>query len=290
MGSNYDGSLAKAKEYIKAAKQCGADAVKFQTLRKDLLIAPRICVGGTWVDNPAYRNFRNIELQEQWHYSLKQTADEHSIEFISTPLYLEAVDLLEKVGVRTYKVASGDITFFPLLETIGHTGKRVYLSTGASSLQDVEQAVNILTKAGAGEIVLLHCVSNYPPQAREMNLKALVTLRQTFGLPVGISDHSMGSVVPIAAVALGAVVIEKHVTFDRTLDGPDHSFAIAMEEFSEMIEQIRIAEQSLGTGEKVPTKAELAKQQSIRRGIYDSRTFEPTEDPDGLWLRPEYNH
>ena len=288
VGSNYDGSLAKAEAYIKTAKECGADAVKFQTLRRDKLVAPKIWSGGAWVDNPVYHKLSNLELPEEWHYTLKQTADEHGIEFISTPFYLEAVDLLEKVGVRTYKIGSGDITFFPLLEAVGRTGKQVILSTGASSLRDVERALNVLTRSGVGDIVLLHCVSNYPPQWDEMNLRAIVTLRETFGLPVGISDHSPGSLTPIAAVALGATVIEKHVTFDRSLPGPDHPFAMTMDEFGDMVRQARLLEQVLGSGEKVPTEAELAKQHRIRRSIYDSATLEPTDDPIGLWLRPEH--
>ena len=288
VGSNHDGSLAKAEAYIKAAKECGADAVKFQTLRRDRLVAPRVWADGAWVDNPVYHNFSGLELPDEWHYILKQTADEHSIEFISTPFYLEAVGLLEKVGVRTYKIASGDITFFPLLKAVGRTGKPVILSTGASSLGDVERALNILTRSGAGDIVLLHCVSNYPPQWDEMNLRAIVTLREAFGLPVGISDHSPGSLAPIAAVALGATIIEKHVTFDQSLPGPDHPFAMTMDEFGDMVREVRLLEQALGIGKKVPSEAELAKQHRIRRGIYDPTTLEPTDDPGGLWLRPEH--
>ena len=288
IGSNHNGDLDMAKRLVRASQQAGADAVKFQSLRRDRLVAPRILSDGQLVENPVYRSFANLDLPDEWHYTLKQTADEHGIEFISTPFYLEAVDLLEKVGVRTYKIGSGDITFFPLLEAVGRTGKRVILSTGASSLRDVERALNVLTRSGAGDVVLLHCVSNYPPQWDEMNLRAIVTMREAFGLPVGISDHSPGNLVPIAAIALGATVIEKHVTFDRSLPGPDHPFAMTMDEFGDMVRQVRLLEQALGSGEKVPTEAELAKQHRIRRGIYDSTTLEPTDDPAGLWLRPEY--
>ena len=289
VGSNYDGSLAKARTYIEASKECGAEAVKFQTLRRDKLNAPRAWSDGTWVDNPVYHNFSNLELSDEWHYALKQTADEHGIEFISTPFYLEAVDLLEKVGVRTYKIASGDITFFPLLEAVGRTGKQVILSTGASSLRDIERALDVLTRSGAKDIVLLHCVSNYPPRRDEMNLRAIVTMKEAFGLPVGISDHSPGNLVPIVAATLGATVIEKHVTFDRSLPGPDHPFAMTMDEFGDMVRRVRLLEQALGTGQKVPTEAELAKQHRMRRGIYDPITLEETSCPAGLWLRPEHS-
>jgi len=288
IGSNYNNDLDLAKKYIKASNESGADAVKFQTLRKSKLIAPKVLMGGKWTANPAWDPFGNLELPDAWHSELKATADEHEVEFISTPFYLEAVDLLEKIGVCTYKVASGDITFQPLLAAIGQTGKPVIMSTGASSLVDVETALNILMRSGARDVVLLHCVSNYPPKFDEMNLRAMVTLKDTFDLPVGISDHTPGSLVPLAAVALGASVIEKHVTFDRTLHGPDHPFAMTMAEFGNMVTQVRLLEQALGTGEKIPTEDELARQHRFRRGTYDPETFEPIDDPNAIWLRPGY--
>jgi N,N'-diacetyllegionaminate synthase len=290
VGSNYNGEIEVAQRYIHAISTSGGNGVKFQTLRRDKLVAPKVFLSRSWVDNPVYQNFKNLELPDEWHFTLKKAADQCGIEFISTPFYLEAVDLLEKVGVRTYKIASGDISFLPVLEAVGRTGKRVILSTGASSLSDIDQALNILTRSGSKEIVLLHCVSNYPAQWQEMNLRAMVTLKEKFGFPVGISDHSLGSLIPIAAVALGATVIEKHVTFDRSLPGPDHPFAMTMDEFADMVRQVRLLEQALGTGEKVPTETELAKQYRIRRGLYDTVTLQPTNDPTGIWLRPEHKH
>jgi len=288
VGSNYDGSLETAREYIRAAKAGGADAVKFQTIRKDRLVSPRIWSVAGIVDNPVWSLFASQELPDDWHFSLKETADREGIEFLSTPFYLEAVDLLERVGVRRFKIASGDLTFLPLLEAVGRTGKPVLLSTGASTLEEIRSSLEALRRSGAGDVTLLHCVSNYPPRWDEMNLRAIATLREAFGVPVGISDHSPGSLVPIASVALGASVIEKHVTFDRALPGPDHPFAMTMEEFAEMVRQIRFLEQALGTGEKVPVEAEQAKRQRMRRGIYDPKTFEPSASPTGLWLRPEH--
>ena len=139
IGSNYNNDLEIAKKYVMAAKKVGSNAIKFQTLKKDKLIAPRIYSNGKWDENPVYINFGNLELSDDWHYVLKKTADEINIEFISTPFHLGAVDLLKKVGVQTYKIASGDITFLPLIESIGRTGKNVILSTGASSLHDIER-------------------------------------------------------------------------------------------------------------------------------------------------------
>lgn len=288
IGSNFNGSLEIAKQYIRASKEAGADAIKFQSIRKDRLIAPRVFEDGRSVDNPVYKNYTFCELPDEWYPELKEEADQADIEFFSTPVYLEAVDILESISVSTYKIASGDITFYPLLEKVGRTGKRIILSTGASDFSEIEIALKKLRDAGAGEIVLLHCVSNYPPEWSEINLLAMKTLRKRFNLPVGISDHSPGNLIPIAAVALGAVVIEKHVTFDRSLAGPDHAYAMTMEEFGDMIRQVRLLEQALGSGDKVPTETELLKLRRLRRGIYDRNSLEPSESPDGLWLRPRH--
>lgn len=288
IGSNYDNDFETAVAYIRAAKDAGADMVKFQTLRKDRIVARDIRVGGRLQKNPIYDLFTSLELPEDWHARLKHTADETGIEFFSTPFYLEAVDLLERVGVRTYKIASGDITFTPLLEAVGRTGKPTILSTGASTLAEIEMALTVLQKAGVSDVSLMHCVSNYPPTWEEMNLRAIATLRQTFGLPVGISDHTPGDLVPIAAVALGATMIEKHVTFDRSNPGPDHPFAMTIEEFGTMIDRLRLLEKALGTGEKIPTPTEVAKKHRMRRGIYDPATKLPAEGIDGIWLRPEH--
>lgn len=287
VGSNYNGSLDCALDYLRAAKRAGADAVKFQTLRKDKLVAPRIYVDGRWVENPVYKAFSSLELPDEWHFELKRCADQTGIEFFSTPFYLEAVDLMERAGVRTYKIASGDISFLPLLQAVGATGKRVIMSTGASALADIETALNVLTQSGARDITLLHCVANYPPRWEEMNLRAMVTLKEEFGLPVGISDHTPGSLVAIAAVALGAVAVEKHVTFDRGHAGPDHPFAMTMDEFADMIAQLRRLEVALGDGNKLPVQSELEKQYRLRRGVYDPSTLYPAADGKGIWLRPQ---
>ncbi len=287
VGSNYNGSLECAFDYVRAAKVAGADAVKFQTLRKDKLVAPRSYDKGAWIDNPVYKNFSSLELPDEWHFELKRCADEVGIEFMSTPFYLEAVELMERVGVQTYKISSGDISFLPLLHAVGATGKRVVLSTGASDLADVGRALNALTQSGASDITLLHCVANYPPRWEEMNLRAISTLKNEFGLPVGISDHTPGSMVPIAAVALGAVAVEKHVTFDPSQVGPDHLFAMTVEEYGDMIAQLRNLDLALGDGVKVPMPSERAKQHRLRRGVYDLSTYYPTKGDQGVWLRPQ---
>lgn len=287
IGSNHNGDLSVAKNLVRRCAEAGADYVKFQTLRRDRLVAPRVWAKGKLIDNPVYESFSNLELPEAWHFELKKTADDFGIEFFSSPFYLEAVDLLEAVGVLTYKIASGDITFFPLLEKVGRTRKNVILSTGASTIEDIDQAVAVLRRAGAGNIALLHCVSNYPPAWEEMNLRAIQTLLRRYGPEVGISDHTLGNVVPLASVALGATIVEKHVTLDRGQTGPDHPFATTVEEFTDMVRQIRTLERALGDGNKAPTGAEAAKQHRIRRGTYDPVTFEPKIVGDGIWLRPQ---
>jgi sialic acid synthase SpsE len=290
VGSNYDNDFDNARAYIKAAQANGATAVKFQTLLKQKLIAPLVRSEQGLKRHPAWDGFSNLELSDDWHFELKHYSDDIGIEFLSTPFYLEAVDLLERVGVNRYKISSGDITFQPLLERVGATGKPVLLSTGGSTLEDVEQAIKVLNSFGGGPVTLLHCVVSYPPNFEEMNLRALETMKKRFGLAVGISDHSPGSIVPLGAVALGATVIEKHVTFDRSLSGPDHSFAMTMTEFSDMISDVRKLEKALGKGDKKPSKDEKDWQHRYRRGIYDPMTYEPTKSNQGIWLRPEHKN
>jgi N,N'-diacetyllegionaminate synthase len=289
VGSNYGGRYVLAERFVTRAAEIKANAVKFQSYLLSKLLAPKVKTVDGLVDNPALKIFPGDGLPEEWHETLKQTADKAGIEFMTTPFYLEMVPLLEEIGVKTYKIASGDITFLPLLKAIGETKKNVILSTGASSLAEVDKALNILKQAGAANISLLHCVSIYPPKWDEINLKAMVTLKEHFGLNVGISDHSPGMLIPIAAVALGATVIEKHVTFHRELPGPDHPFAMTFEEFGEMVEQVRLLEKALGSGTKEPSAEELARRYRFRRGVYNPETLEPAKGTEGIWLRPEYS-
>lgn len=290
VGSNFNHDLDMAKRYVRASAEAGANAVKFQTLKKHLIISPVTKVKGKVVPYPVYDIFKSAELPESWHYELKKEADAVGIEFISTPFYLEAVDLLVDVGVKTIKIASGDITFSPLLERIGKTGKDVLLSTGASTDDEIRRAVSLLRGSGAGGITLLHCVANYPPKWHEMNVRAIPAMAKTFGLPVGLSDHSPGATIPVAAVTLGATIVEKHVTFDKKLSGPDHGFAMTMEEFADMVLQVRRLEQALGHGRKGPSMEEAPRVKRIRRGLYDSGTGEPTDSAEkALWLRPEHD-
>lgn len=286
IGSNYDGDLALAKRYVDAAKEHGADAVKFQSIRKDRLISPQVWVNGRKEPNPVWDRFSNLELPAEWHFELAKRAEARGLRFSSTPFYLEAVDLLEDVGVAFYKIASGDVTFLPLLDCVGRTGRPVILSTGASTLDEVRVAVERLERAGAKDVSLLHCVASYPAEYAEMNLRAIQALAAEFGRPVGISDHSPGLIVPVASVALGATVVEKHVTFDRAGAGPDHGFAMTFEEFGEMASAVRGVEAALGSGRKEPAASEQPKRARMRRAPYDPETHEPSTAPNAVWLRP----
>jgi N-acetylneuraminate synthase/N,N'-diacetyllegionaminate synthase len=194
--------------------------------------------------------------------------------FLSTPFDEERLDLLDRLGVAAMKVASGDLTHLPLLEAIGRKGRPVFLSTGLGTLGEVERAVGAIGSAarwsagGACPIVLLHCVSSYPSRLSDANIRAMVTLRTAFGLPVGYSDHSPGHVVTLGAVALGACVVEKHLTLGRDRAGPDHSFALEPVEFDRMVSDIRQLEEALGEGAKRPVDAEMPERIWARRGIY----------------------
>lgn len=288
IGSNHDNDLDNAKRYVEACARAGADAVKFQTLTRDGLIARKVrdADTGEWIDNPRHAGFGNAGLPDDWHAPLKAVADDQGVEFMSTPFHLEAVDLLESVGVPRYKIASGDLTFTPLLEKIAATGKPVILSTGASYLDEVGQAVSTLERAGCRDLTLLHCTASYPPSWDELNLTALQALIDGFGKPVGLSDHSPGHVAPIAAAALGARTIEKHVTFDRSSDGPDHPFAIEMDELESLIRDLNDLCRALGDGEKYPSHGEIHRRRNLRRSVYDPQTGLPARD--GVWLRPQY--
>ncbi|MHA6287069.1 N-acetylneuraminate synthase family protein [Maricaulis sp. CAU 1757] len=288
IGSNHGGSLDEALRYVEACARAGADAVKFQSLTRDSLIArvlPDPDTDGV-IANPKYAAFANQPLPQDWLDPLSEACERHGVEFMSTPFSLAAVDELEAVGVRRYKIASGDLTFTPLLERVARTGKPVLLSTGASYLDEVADAVQVLSQAGCPDITVLHCTATYPPSWDDLNLRAIPNMANALGLPVGLSDHSPGATAALAAIALGAVALEKHVTFDRELDGPDHPFAMQVEEFATMSRDIRDLERALGDGQKKPAASEIHRRRNLRRGRYDAITGHPAADGDA-WLRPQ---
>jgi sialic acid synthase SpsE len=275
IGSNHDGSLERAKELITLSKKAGADAVKFQSFTAEGLFNPlRPTEGSTpenilaWETHPAYKVIEGLTLPEAWHSELKEFAGNEGITFLSAPFDDGRAELLNSLGVEAFKIASGDITNIPLLKKVASFKKPVILSTGASFLGEVEEAILAIREAGNTDIALLHCVSLYPPDFSEVNLLAMKTMADAFSLTVGISDHTPGSTVALGAVALGAKFIEKHITTDNSLPGPDHPYAMTVEGFSDMVKEVRTLEASLGDGLKRPTKSEVGERIGARRSVY----------------------
>lgn len=249
IGNNHDGSLGQAKALIEAAAEAGADAVKFQTH-----IAEAEMLESTptppHFDEPRYRFMERMSLTEEQHQVLKAHAEEHGVIFFSSPFSIEAVELLERVGNPVYKIASGEVTNPPLIRAIARTGKPVIISTGMSGLEEVDGAVAILREYDAPFIVL-QCTSNYPCPPEKVNLRAMHTLGERYGVPVGLSDHTPDVHTSIAAVALGAVAIEKHFTLSKRLHGPDHHASLTQEELERLVTGARQVLPALGDGTKV---------------------------------------
>jgi N-acetylneuraminate synthase len=278
-GVNHNGDLQLAKRLIDAARNAGANAVKFQTWITDKLVAPdaRMAeyqqknVGG---EQTQYEMLKQLELSFESFRELKDYAGQQNILFFSTPDEEESADFLDTLGVEIFKVGSGEVTNLPFLRHIALKGKPIILSTGMSTLGEVETAVRKIEETGNQQLVLLHCVSNYPADPADCNLQAMQTLRQAFGYPVGFSDHTLGIEVPIAAVALGACVIEKHLTLDKTMPGPDHRGSLDASEFSAMVKAIRTIESALGNGRKLPRLSELDTKKVVQKAIVVTRALQ----------------
>ena len=272
IGSNHDGKLATAKRLIDLAARAGADAVKFQTFRADHLYpALRFGDDGTPSPHPTHEFLKKYEVPAAWHGALKARADARGVDFLSAPFDEDAADLLVATGCPALKIASGDLTHHALLRHVGRKKRPVILSTGMATLGEVDAAVSVLRDAGCRKVALLHCVSNYPPDFSQANVRAVETLRRAFACPVGQSDHSPGVAIALAAVTLGATIIEKHVTPSRKLQGPDHPYAMETDEFAAMVGEIRNLERALGDGIKVPTPNEVPERTWARRGVYAVR-------------------
>lgn len=265
VGSNFNGSLELAKEYIHAGKEIGLDAVKFQSYRAATLLNPNTPDGSRWA---AYDVVKNYELPREWHWELYQYAERLGIEFFTTPFDMDILEDLARIGVRAYKIASGDLTFTLLLRNIGALGKPVILSTGMAYPEEIRSAIHTLRQGGAPDIALLHCVSNYPPHYEQVNLRAMKSMAEAFGLPVGLSDHTPGMATALGAVTLGASIIEKHITIDKGLGTPDAPFAMTVAEFGTMVNEVRSLEKALGDGLKGPAEDERAERTWARRAIY----------------------
>ncbi len=274
-GSNHNGSIDIAKDLITAASRCKADAVKFQSFTAEDLVNPLRPDGrGGWEPDPGFAVLKELAMPWPWHLELKRHAESLGIDFLSTPFSPSVADRLHLAGLSAFKISSGDINNEPLLQVVGSYAKPVILSTGASYMKEVEEAVAILEGAGAGEIALLHCSSLYPPGFEDINLRAMSTMANRFNCPVGISDHTPGVSVALGAVAMGAVIVEKHFTLTRTMNGPDHAHSMEPAEFELMVEEIRNLEAALGSPLKEPSAEEQSERTGARRGIYATMDIE----------------
>jgi N,N'-diacetyllegionaminate synthase len=269
IGINHDGSMSQAEKLIDAAAESGADAVKFQSYRVDRLLIPSRDRYAQQMDGTesAYQMLRRCELSWEDQEKLKKHADDRGVLFLSTPFDEESTDFLDSIGVPVFKIASADITHVPLLRHVASKGKPILLSTGMSFLSEVADAINNIRAAGANEILLMHCVSAYPASPQHMNLRALQTLQSYFELSVGLSDHSEGILLPLVAVALGAVLIEKHFTLDKNASGPDHKSSMEPNDLKLLIKSLRDVEASLGDGRKRPSDVEEESRLFSRRSI-----------------------
>lgn len=280
-GVNHNGDINIAKKLVDKAKEAGVDAIKFQTFRAENLVtkeAPKAeYQKETTGDGSQFEMLKKLELSLEDHITLKRYCEEKGIMFISTPFDFESVDLLEKTDVSLYKVSSGDLTNLPLLSYIANKNKPIILSTGMANLGEVEEAVETISKAGNDRTILLHCTSNYPTAYEEVNLRAMLTMKEAFKLPVGYSDHTIGIEIPIAAVALGAKVIEKHFTLDRNMKGPDHRASIEPDELKIMVRSIRNIELAMGDGIKRCNKSEENIRKVARKSIVAGRDISKDE-------------
>jgi len=284
-GVNHNGDLKTAFKLIDVAKESGADAVKFQTFKAKNIVSKSTEKADyqkktTDKDETHYDMIKKLELSEEQHNDLIKYCKNKKIEFLSTPFDLDSIVLLRKLSIPIYKVPSGEITNYPYLKKIAQQGLPVIMSTGMSNLAEIEDALEVLLTEGLtrDKITILHCNSEYPTPKEDVNLKAMLTIKAAFpGIKVGYSDHTLGIEVPIAAVALGASVIEKHFTIDRTLPGPDHRASLEPDELKLMVESIRNIEKALGNGIKGVSSSEKNNKLISRKSIVANRDIKKGE-------------
>ncbi len=259
IGFNHEGKVELGLEMIEAAATAGVDAVKFQTFKANRLTLE------SWEH---FDLIKHGELDLAAHQLLAQRAKDLDLDFLSTPFCSDSLKLLEEVGVPAYKIASMDITNVPLLRDVAKTGKPVILSTGMATLHEIGDAVEVLQQAGCSDLALLHCISIYPPSPEDANLRTMEQIADAYGLPTGYSDHVVGNVASLAAVTLGACIIEKHFTTDKSLPGPDHAMSTDTGEMKELVESIRLIEKALGRRCADGTRPDRENAKVNRRGLY----------------------
>lgn len=297
-GVNHNGDMQKAIDLIKAANQSGADAVKFQSFKADKLVSKAAKKAKYQSDNigdgddSQYNLLKSLELSEQDHIILMKESHKRGIQFLSTAFDVDGIDFLDNLGLPIFKSPSGEITNYPYLRHLAEKGKPIILSTGMANMGEIEAALDILTDNGLDkkDITVLHCNTEYPTPMVDVNLKAMNTINKQLGVHVGYSDHTLGIEVTIAAVALGAKVIEKHFTLDRNLPGPDHRASLEPNELKEMVAAIRNIEKALsGNGKKEPSPSELKNKEVVRKSIHTIRSMnagEVIKEEDIIALRP----
>jgi len=281
-GVNHNGSLELAKKLIDAAKDSGADCVKFQTFISNNIVSKNAVKAEyqkhqTEAEETQQDMLRKLELSFDEFVELNEYCKSKDIEFMSTAFDFDSIDFLNSLGMGTWKIPSGDITNLPYLMKIAKLKKPVILSTGMCTMDDIRSAVNALKDNGAGELTVLHCTTEYPTPFQDVNLKAINTIKEAFGLQIGYSDHTKGIEVPIAAVALGATVIEKHFTLDRNMEGPDHKASLEPNELKAMIDSIRHIELALGDGMKQPAESEKKNMAVARKSIIAKKDIKAGE-------------
>ncbi len=279
-GVNHNGDIENAKKLIDIAATAGADSVKFQTFKAERLVsatAPKAEYQMQTTDPSESQQemIRRLELSLEAHQELNSYCQKQGILFMSTPFDKQSADLLDELGMPAFKIGSGEVTNLPLLEYIANKGKPLILSTGMSHFGEVDEAVRAIKNVGCSQLILLHCVSNYPANPTDANLKAMETMATAFKLPVGYSDHTPGIEVALAAVALGACVIEKHFTLDKNLPGPDHKASLDPHELEALVKGIRIVEQALGNGLKQPKPSENNTRAVARRSLAAACDIQP---------------
>ena len=295
MSANHAGDISRAKEIIHAAKEAGADCIKIQTYTPDTLTID--CDNsyfhisdGTWNGENLYQLYQKAYTPWEWQKELFEEAKKAEIDFFSTPFDNTSVDFLEEIGIGFYKIASFELVDIPLIEYVASTGKPMILSTGMATLAEIDEAVEAVKKQGNHNFALIRCASAYPAITDEMNLRTMQNMGDTFGVPYGLSDHSMGSVGAVTAVALGASIIEKHFCLDRSIENPDSTFSMNPMEFKQMVHDIRQAERAIGSVKYGPSEQEKNNLQ-FRRSIFcvkDIQEGEKLTEENIRIIRPGY--
>lgn len=294
MSANHNQDFDQALRILEAAREVGADAIKLQTYTADTLTIDsdkdyfRVGGGTLWDERTLYQLYGEAYTPWEWQPKLKAAANDLGLALFSSPFDFSAVDFLEDMGVPCYKLASFELVDIPLIEKIAHTGKPIIMSTGMAGLEEIKTAVHAARSAGAEQIALLKCTSAYPAPPEEMNLRTIPHLARTFGVPTGLSDHTLGTVVPVAAVSVGACIVEKHFTLNREIPGPDSAFSLEPDEFKGMVEAIRTAEKALGQVDYTVGEFE-SKSLVFRRSLFvveDVKAGEPFTERNVRSIRP----